>query len=125
MPYKDKEVRNTKAREYYHTITKSREFSLEEKEHKLKLKRAVDLQRRYKRKLLAIELHGDKCADCGKTYHPSCYDFHHLDPKEKDFNPCSGLSKHLDVFMKEIKKCIMLCANCHRVRHSLYDTAVR
>ncbi len=63
-----------------------------------------------------------KCERCGFN-HPAALDFHHLDPKEKDFKvsenkaTCSPEKKKL--ILKEIEKCIVLCSNCHRVEHSV------
>lgn len=72
-------------------------------------------------KLSAIKYKGSACYDCGKSYHPAVYDFHHLNPSEKDFN--IGRRKSLK-FSQELKdeldKCILLCSNCHRVRHAKY-----
>lgn len=34
----------------------------------------------------AVREKGNKCAICGKQYPNYVYDFHHLDPNEKDFN---------------------------------------
>lgn len=60
-----------------------------------------------------------ECVICGENT-PQCLDFHHNDPNEKDFNlaqaPYSGMS--LDSIKKEIEKCTVLCANCHRKRHA-------
>src|SRR5574343_826247 len=56
------------------------------------------------------------CA-CGET-HPSCLDFHHIDPKTKKFEISGSIRRYgKDVLMKEISKCIVLCANCHRKLH--------
>ena len=46
-------------------------------------------------------------------------DFHHKDPKEKDFNIGDFLrdkpfNKSAE---KELDKCMLLCANCHREEH--------
>jgi hypothetical protein len=123
MPYKDKHLGKIKKKEYYLKVTKNKVLDPEVKLKQLVRSRELDLVRRYKRKLEAINLHGNKCADCNSSYHPSCYDFHHLDPAQKDYNPCSVLSSK-EKFFKEVSKCVILCANCHRVRHSLYDTTV-
>lgn len=49
---------------------------------------------------------------------PCCLEFHHLNPKQKDFN----LSHHRNYgwkrILKEIKKCVCLCSNCHKKVHA-------
>ena len=58
------------------------------------------------------------CADCGER-HPATLQFHHLNAQDKMFNVAdavrNGLS--LDRIRKVISKCIVLCANCHAIRH--------
>ena len=48
-----------------------------------------------------------------------CLDFHHKIPGEKDFNLSQairdGYSK--ERIIEEIRKCEVLCAYCHRVKH--------
>lgn len=63
-----------------------------------------------------INAMGGCCARCKIKYHHSVYDFHHIG--KKDFNPSQMiLNKSLDLIAKEISKCILLCANCHRLEH--------
>lgn len=49
-----------------------------------------------------------------------CLDFHHLNPSEKEHNIAD--LKTLDYFgetlLKELNKCCVLCANCHRKLHN-------
>jgi len=57
------------------------------------------------------------CLHCGYNSHAVALDFDHLNPSEKSFN----ISKHfittpIKKLMKEINKCQVLCANCHRVK---------
>lgn len=60
---------------------------------------------------------GDKCFDCNKQY-PNCvYEFHHVDPATKDTTPSKLFMLSDNSIEKELNKCIMLCANCHRIRH--------
>ena len=66
-------------------------------------------------KLKAIEYKGGKCEDCSNIYPPCVYQFHHLDPSEKDFHPSSV--RNWERMKSEIDKCVMLCANCHMIRH--------
>ena len=60
------------------------------------------------------------CAKCGDN-RGYVLDFHHINPEEKEetiarlTSNTSSLSKVYD----EIKKCIVLCANCHREFHYL------
>lgn len=58
------------------------------------------------------------CETCGET-HYACLELHHTDPEKKSF----ALSKFfkttsdLEIIKKELEKCIVLCANCHRKAH--------
>jgi hypothetical protein len=57
------------------------------------------------------------CESCGET-RVACLDFHHLNPdnKRRDIGAYTGCSKKR--ILKELEKCIILCANCHRIAHS-------
>ena len=57
------------------------------------------------------------CELCGET-HPACLEFHHVNPDEKRFS-ISRVNVHLSVrvLRREIAKCRLLCANCHRKEH--------
>ena len=69
-------------------------------------------------KVDAINLFGDKCHDCGITYPRQVYDFHHVDESTKlyDWRHMRQIAK--EKREAELKKCVMLCANCHRIRHA-------
>lgn len=59
-----------------------------------------------------------KCVKCGfKDYR--ALEFHHL--HDKRFNISAGLSKdHLSLkcIEKELSKCVVICANCHKLLHN-------
>ncbi len=74
-------------------------------------------KRNQQRKKVVVNHFGDKCHDCGHTYQQCVYEFHHLDPNKKDVNPSKALSWSEDRMWTELSKCIMLCSNCHKVRH--------
>ena len=59
-----------------------------------------------------------ECEKCGFK-HPAAIDFHHIDPKTKEFSIGSELynGKSIESIKEEMKKCIVLCANCHRIEH--------
>jgi hypothetical protein len=48
-----------------------------------------------------------------------CLDFHHIDPTEKEDDVSNLLSsfRAMSRVIKEIEKCVCLCANCHRKVH--------
>jgi hypothetical protein len=58
------------------------------------------------------------CVDCGKR-HPATLQFHHLNSEDKAFNISDAALRgtSLDRIKKEMQKCIVLCANCHLIRH--------
>lgn len=62
----------------------------------------------------------DKCLYCGET-HPAVLDFHHLQDKEHAIGSLTNRNNLTDKIKKlikeEIKKCIVLCSNCHRKLH--------
>ena len=64
------------------------------------------------------EEHG--CAKCGEK-RPYCLDFHHIDPKTKSFTIARVIANRsgIESILDEIKKCVILCANCHREFHYL------
>ena len=75
---------------------------------------------RRKARELGVEKLGGKCRRCG-TDKPYLLDFHHRNPEEKE-GSLSEFSKgyNLDKFNKELSKCDLLCANCHREFHYLH-----
>lgn len=56
-----------------------------------------------------------KCEICGES-RPWCLDFHHINPLEKE-NEVVNLIESPRKLKEEIKKCIVLCSNCHRDLH--------
>ena len=47
---------------------------------------------------------------------PSAYDFHHRDPSQKELS-ISGKTISLEILIKEVDKCDLLCRNCHAELH--------
>lgn len=74
-------------------------------------------RRRWKSKLELVEHLGGKCKECGYAGHPAALNFHHRDPSTKSFElSANGLL--LAARWDEVKKCDLLCANCHSIRHT-------
>ncbi len=72
------------------------------------------------RKKQLIEIAGGECCDCGYKRNISALEFHHLNPQEKSFGidlrKCSCAK--WERLVEEVKKCVLICANCHRERHN-------
>lgn len=60
---------------------------------------------------------GGKCQDCGYSKCTAALDFHYLDPKTKDKDIKTLTKGCWDKVLIELKKCVLICANCHRERH--------
>ena len=58
------------------------------------------------------------CEKCGDT-RVWVLDFHHRDKDDKDFTIGALKKGSISVIQKEIEKCVVLCANCHREFHYL------
>lgn len=71
---------------------------------------------REKNRRLATERAGGKCQACGYDRCVQALEFHHLDSAKKDFAVASS-TKSWEEIKREVDKCILLCANCHREVH--------
>lgn len=62
------------------------------------------------------------CSICGYNKNGAALEWHHIDPLEKDGAPAEmlklGTVEGWNQYQKEIKKCILVCANCHREIHN-------
>lgn len=82
---------------------------------------AVTRKRRKLKKEL-VEYKGGKCEMCGYNKCIAALEFHHKDPSEKDFSVShDGCTRGLEKCKKEVDKCILVCANCHREIHSILE----
>lgn len=55
------------------------------------------------------------CKQCGEN-RPICLDYHHKDPDNKLFGLAEDGERHsVDAIDAEMRKCVVLCANCHRI----------
>lgn len=61
-----------------------------------------------------------KCERCPES-DSVCLDFHHKNPDEKEINLCNATNNGWSRkrILKEIEKCNVLCANCHRKEHDM------
>jgi hypothetical protein len=68
-------------------------------------------------KVYALNYLGNKCCVCGYNKCKSALEFHHRNPKEKEFSIGEARTKNLEKIKAELDKCDLLCANCHREEH--------
>jgi len=108
MPYKDPQKRkeaSAKASKKYYEKNKAASKARTSKKRKIESK----AWREFKATL--------SCSKCGFS-HPAAMDFHHVNKADKE----GGVHKFAQMrnykkAHEEIKKCIVLCANCHRIFH--------
>jgi hypothetical protein len=72
------------------------------------------------RKLELIDRLGGKCNSCGYSKNIAALQFHHLDPEVKSFKLGHRMlsNRSWEAILKEVEKCILLCANCHAEEHN-------
>lgn len=108
MPYKDKGAQKKYNKEYgsaWHT--------------KNKIERNKQIAERKRGLRMFIASLKTKCNRCEET-HKSCLEFHHTVPGKKELCLSSAVSKGWckERILKEVAKCEVLCANCHRKEHN-------
>lgn len=88
----------------------TREDNQTRKHQKTILRRSMKIQ--------AVKLLGGKCSICGYNKCLDALEFHHENPKEKEFKLGSGNTMSWKDYKKEVEKCILICSNCHKEIHS-------
>jgi hypothetical protein len=65
------------------------------------------------------------CKECGYT-DIRALTFHHRDPHKKSFEISYGFthSYSFDTLLEEVKKCDVLCQNCHTISHCSLDVNI-
>lgn len=102
MPYKDVEARRAHEQAY-------------RKKNWSKIKSWMD--KYYQRnKDLVAEFKRRPCCDCGGWYEPCQMDFDHRPGTKKSFGISGRHTLKLSTLLPELRKCDVVCANCHRLR---------
>lgn len=80
------------------------------------------IRKKYRdKKEKAVQMLGGKCSQCGYNKNNAALDFHHVNPEEKETTWYGMRSKEWEFIEQELKKCILLCSNCHRELHNSDD----
>ena len=58
------------------------------------------------------------CANCGYDRCFGAIEFHHINPKSKSKCVKTMTNRPEEELRKELSKCVMVCANCHREVHA-------
>lgn len=104
MPYKDKDKRRGCRRKWYAENRESEKLHV--KKRKLEI-----------RKWFWEHKSGLKCSRCGES-HVATIDFHHrVGEKENGISKMVADGYSIERILRELKKCEVLCANCHRKVH--------
>ena len=80
-------------------------------------KNVIAWRKRSKSKMVAAM--GGKCQICGYDKCEEALEFHHINPNEKEFSfgKLRANPQGVNTLIEELKKCIMLCSNCHKEVH--------
>lgn len=88
-------------------------------------KKEVSNRRTLVRQLCFDYINMQNCQYCKYDTYKGALEFHHTDPTKKDLNIAKIRTKNLtNKHKKELSKCIVLCANCHRKEHNKFDTLI-
>lgn len=106
MPYKNKDKQSEYLKNHY--LSNKGKYTDSHRKSRLRAKKIIH------------ELKSFGCSRCGYNEHPNCLDFHHIDKETKEVN--LSVKAIADKWgkkriLKEAEKCIVVCANCHRLIH--------
>lgn len=73
--------------------------------------------RRFKLRGKIVDYLGGKCSRCGYSKCFGALNVHHTDPDKKSFSISGMHCKSWTKIEAELKKCELLCSNCHREHH--------
>ena len=73
---------------------------------------------RRRKKMFFVNAFGGKCCECGYNKSMNALEFHHREGLYKTVDPSDAVTKWgRERAMIELKKCDLVCSNCHRERH--------
>ena len=69
---------------------------------------------RQKRKQELVYIMGGQCVLCGYNKCIAALEFHHIDKNQKERQLSNGNCRSWEEDVEEVKKCALVCSNCHR-----------
>lgn len=72
------------------------------------------------KKLELVNAAGGRCTSCGYSKNLAALTFHHINADKKTFklDMRSLSNRRFEVIRAEVKKCILVCQNCHAELHN-------
>lgn len=64
-------------------------------------------------KRILVEAAGGCCVICGYNSSIVALQFHHVDSATKEFPMSTASGKSIAAYLREARKCVLVCANCH------------
>jgi len=95
-------------------------YNIYEKELKKKNRKRLNAQatlRKQKRRIRIVEIMGGKCKYCGYKKSVRALTLHHVDAEKKEYTISQIVDHNWDKIEKELKKCELVCFNCHMEIH--------
>jgi len=87
-------------------------------ENRLEEQRESDNRRRAEKKAWVHRIKAEVgCSVCSED-EPACLVFHHVEEKEDNIGSLIGKNLSWNRIEDEIKRCVVLCSNCHRKHHA-------
>ncbi len=84
-------------------------------------KNKLAMQDYYEKREYLNKLKYKPCMDCHKRYPSYVMDFDHRNPRFKQVKISQFPKYKWEQVLKEIKKCDVVCSNCHRIRTYLKE----
>ncbi len=72
-------------------------------------------------KMVLVESFGGHCAECGQSFPLAVFDFHHPGRKIDAIARLIATASSSSI-AREAVTCVLLCANCHRIKHFARET---
>ena len=96
----------TRANSKAHYLANTASYKHRVRKHKEELERVL------------LDLKSGPCMDCQRSFPPCAMDFDHRDPKLKESGIRDLIKNRVSVehLLREVAKCDLVCACCHRIR---------
>ena len=88
-------------------------YERHKEEHVLNVRKNTDAQRQVLREYIRAYLVQHPCVECGES-DLVVLEFDHLSDKERAISEMVARGVSIEKLQREIEKCQVLCANCHR-----------